>query len=146
MCGFGVTFTAMRRFASFYWQCIKQAARGCTPAANDWQWLIGFPILAVVLWLINLRYGEGTLTLSQDTAMGALGAAGAAFILTSVFTFMVQFARAPVKLFYEAKTQADDLSNQLRPKLVVVYDKTIRPCKDVTTFVGVRRLSVSECK
>lgn len=102
----------MRQFFSFWWQCAKQAARGCIPAANDWQWLVGFPLLAVILWLVNHWYGEGTLTFSQGTALGALAAAAAAFILTWIFTFAVKFIRTPVALYQAEKDRADALQRK----------------------------------
>jgi hypothetical protein len=36
----------VRRFLSFHMQAIKEAA-SCVPAANDWQWLVGFPEAAL---------------------------------------------------------------------------------------------------
>lgn len=109
----------MRQFFSFWWLCAKQSARGCTPAANDWQWLVGFPLLAVILWLVNRWYGEGTLTLSQDTAIGALEAAFAAFVLTWICTFVVKFFGAPAKLFHAERKRADSLQISLNQSLIV---------------------------
>jgi hypothetical protein len=97
----------MRNIARFYWLCTKAAARGCTPSANDWQWLLGFPALAALIWLANRRWGEGTVSLPQDTAIGALVAAGAAFFITWIFTFIARFIRAPVDLFHAEKYRAD---------------------------------------
>jgi hypothetical protein len=102
----------MRRFFSFWWRCAKQAAHGCIPAANDWQWLVGFPLLALILWLVNQWYGEGTLTFSPATALGALEAAAAAFILTWIFIYAVSFIRAPVALYHSEKDRADALQRK----------------------------------
>ena len=103
----------MRRFISFWWQGIKQAMHGCISAANAWQWLVGVPLLGFILWLINRRYGEGTLTFSQNTVLGTLAAAAAAFVLTLIFIFAVQLVRAPVALYYGEKNRADALQTKL---------------------------------
>ena len=34
----------MRRFFSFWWQCIKLAFRGNAAFANDWQWVFANPV------------------------------------------------------------------------------------------------------
>jgi hypothetical protein len=103
----------MRRFVSFYWRCIRRAASGCVPRANDWQWLIGFPVLGVAIWFVNRRYGEGTISLPQDTALGAFLAAVFAFGITWAFTFVAKLADAPVALFHEERNRADALQKQL---------------------------------
>jgi hypothetical protein len=129
----------VRNFFCFYWQCVKHAARGCTPAANDWQWLIGFPLLAVILWLVRLRYGEGVQLFSQDSALGVLIAAAAAFVLTWVATFLVKFTRAPVNLYQEEKTRADALAAKMQPRIRIRYDQSIQQCNDVVTFTDSSR-------
>jgi hypothetical protein len=95
------------RFLSFHWQAIKEAARGCVPAANDWQWLVGFPLLGAIVYLVNRWVGEGALTVSQDTVLGALGAAFIAFLITLAVVFVIKWANAPVNLYYELKDRSE---------------------------------------
>jgi hypothetical protein len=88
-------------------QAIKEAAQGCVPAANDWQWLVGFPVLGALLYLVNRWIGQGALTVSQDTMLGTLAAAAIAFLITLAVVFVIKWANAPVKLYYELKDQSD---------------------------------------
>jgi hypothetical protein len=97
----------MTRFLSFHWQAIKEAGRGCVAAANDWQWLVGFPLLGVIIYLVNRWIGQGALTLSPDTVLGALGAAFIAFLITLAVVFLIKWVNAPVKLYYELKDKSE---------------------------------------
>jgi hypothetical protein len=97
----------MTRFLSFHSQAIKEAARGCVPAANDWQWAVGFPLLGAIAYLVNRWTGEGALTVSQDTVLGALGAAFIAFLITLAVVFLIKWVNAPVKLYYELKDKSE---------------------------------------
>jgi len=96
----------MTRFLSFHWQAIKEAARGCVQAANDWQWLVGFPLLGAIIYLVNRWIGQGALTVSQDTVLGALEAAFIAFVITLAVVFLFKWVNAPVKLYYELKDKS----------------------------------------
>ena len=97
----------MTRFLSFHLLAIKEAARGCVAAANDWQWLVGFPLLGAVIYLVNRWIGQGALTLSQDTVLAALGAAFIAFVITFAVVFLIKWVNAPVKLYYELKDKSE---------------------------------------
>ncbi len=97
----------MPRFLSFHLQVIKEAARGCVAAANDWQWLVGFPVLGAIVYLINRWVGQGALAVSQDTVFGALGAAFAAFLITLAAVFVIKWVNAPAKLYYELKDKLE---------------------------------------
>jgi hypothetical protein len=95
------------RFLSFHLQAIKEAARGCVTAANDWQWLFGFPLLGAIGYLVNRWVGQGALTVSQDTVLGALEAAFVAFLITLAVVFVIKWANAPAKLYYELKDKSE---------------------------------------
>lgn len=103
----------MRRFFSFWWRCAKIAANESVSFANDWAWLIGAPIVGGMLYLIKRGFGEGALTLSQDTTIGALEAAFLAFLITWLFAFVLRLVRAPVTLFHQEKERADRLQQKL---------------------------------
>jgi hypothetical protein len=89
------------------------------------------------LWAIwvGARYGVATVSTGSPIADGFLGALGA-FVVTWMVAFLVRFSNAPVALYYDEKKRADHLSEQLQAKLSVVYDKAIRPCRDVVTYTG----------
>jgi hypothetical protein len=70
----------MREFFSFWWLCIRRAAKGNTAFANDWQWLIGYPITAAGLWLLAYFYAELSGKVEVTLATGALGVLAAAFL------------------------------------------------------------------
>jgi hypothetical protein len=97
----------MPRFLSFHLQAIKEAAQGCVAAANDWQWLFGFPVLGALVYLVNRWVGQGALTVSQDTVMGTFAAAFGAFLITFAVVFVIKWANAPAKLYYALKDKSE---------------------------------------
>jgi hypothetical protein len=99
--------------------CARTAARGNTPFANDWQWLFGFPFLAVALAALGWWWGDAV-TFAEGT-IGTLGAASAAFLLTWVVAFGGRFIRAPAKLFWGMKDERDALAERLTPKVSVYF-------------------------
>jgi hypothetical protein len=114
----------MRQFFSFWWQCIKLAFWGNTAFANDWQWLVGFPLLAVIVWLADRWWGEGAVSFRTDTATGALAAAGAAFVITWFFAFLIRLFNAPITLFRDRQERANSLQIQLEQKERLSLDGT----------------------
>jgi len=104
---------AMRRFFRFWWKCAQEAFVGNTPFANDWQWLIGFPALAVLVWALGYFSikisGKIEVTLTSG-ALGALASAFIAFAITWLSVFVVRFLNAPVRLYYAEKERADALA------------------------------------
>jgi len=96
----------MRQFFSFWWQCAKVASKGNSAFANDWQWLIGYPATAVLLWILAYFYAELSGRIEVTLATGALGlfvAALVAYLLTWVASFMGRFLNAPVLLYQGGK-------------------------------------------
>jgi hypothetical protein len=75
----------MWNFCSFWWNCAKIAFRGNAAFANDWQWLFGYPLTAVLLWVIGYFYAElsGRIQLTLSTGeMGLLAGAAIAYVIT----------------------------------------------------------------
>ncbi|MDQ6867226.1 MAG: hypothetical protein M3178_01960 [Pseudomonadota bacterium] len=103
----------MGKTFKFWWMCAKRAARGSAAFANDWQWLLGFPILAAVISVANRWFGEGTVSLNTDTALGALEAAGAAFIITLAVGFVIRLFASASNFYYEEKDRANALQQQI---------------------------------
>jgi len=102
----------MRRFFSFWWQCARTAFWGNAAFANDWQWLLGYPITAASLWILGYFYAELSGRIEVTLATGALGALAAAFVayvITWLASFIARLFNAPVILFYEQKDRADKL-------------------------------------
>src|SRR5438874_1914511 len=105
----------MRRFCTFWWLCARTAFWGNAAFANDWQWLVGYPIMAAVLWVIGYFYAEVSGRIEVTLATGALGALAAAFvayIITWSAAFVVRLLNAPVVLFHAEKERADNLDQQ----------------------------------
>jgi hypothetical protein len=102
----------MRRFFVFWWKCAQAAFWGNTAFANDWQWLVGYPLTAAILWVIGYFYasfsGRIDMTLSTG-ALGALAAAFIAYVLTWLASFVLRLFNQPVILFHEQKDRADKL-------------------------------------
>jgi hypothetical protein len=108
----GVKIVIMRRFFFFWWLCARTAFRGNAAFANDWQWLIGYPITAASLWILGYFYAElsGKIEVTLSTgALGALAAAIVAYIITWGASFIVRLFNAPVIQFHEQKDRADKL-------------------------------------
>jgi len=127
----------MRKFLNFYWQCLGKAARGNAPFANDWQWLIGYTALAILLWLIGFVWADFSGWAEVNLTNGAVGlfaAAGLAFLLTWGAVFVGRFLRAPADLFYEQKIRADALAERLMPKLTAIFDPKKPPCRSESEF------------
>jgi hypothetical protein len=106
----------MRRFSSFWLQCAGIAARGNSAFANDWQWLVGYPAIAVALWFAGYFYAElsGRIEVTLSTAgLGVLAAAAAAFVITWLSAFLVRLANAPISLFFAEKKRADESDAKL---------------------------------
>lgn len=96
----------MRRFFAFWWQCARTAFWGNAPFANDWQWLVGYPITAAALWGLGYFYAELSGRIEVTLTSGALGvlvAALVAYIITWFASFFVRLLNAPVVLFHEKK-------------------------------------------
>jgi hypothetical protein len=105
--------------------CTKRAASSSSAFANDWQWLLSFPVLAAILSLANRWFGEGAISLNTDTALGALEAAGAAFIIALAIKFFNRLFSSASNCYYEEKERADFSEKRLdelqnaRAKLVL---------------------------
>jgi hypothetical protein len=116
MGGFRVTVRIMRRFLSFWRQCAGRAAHGNSPFANDWQWLIGYPIIAAVLWVLGFSYAEfsGRIEVTLTTGLvGVIAAGFVAFLVTWAARFLWRLLNAPVLIFYEEKERADTAQDEL---------------------------------
>jgi len=108
----GVMIVIMRRFFSFWWLCVRTAFWGNAAFANDWQWLVGYPITAASLWILGYFYAELSGRIEVTLATGALGALAAAFvayIVTWAASFIARLCNSPVILFHEQKDRADKL-------------------------------------
>jgi hypothetical protein len=124
----------MRRFLSFWCLCVKNAFWGNTAFANDWQWVFGIPLVSGFSVWANARFGATAVTTGSPIADGFLGALGA-FVVTWAVAFFVRLSNAPVNLYYQEKKKADDLFDRVQPRLSIIYDKSIGPCRDVVTYV-----------
>ena len=107
----------MQRFFKFWRRCAQNAFWGNAPFANDWQWLIGYPVVAVILAAVGYFYAElsGKIELTlTNGALGALIAALAAYVVTWLAAFVVRLLNQPVLLFDEQRRQIDTLLGKAR--------------------------------
>jgi hypothetical protein len=118
----------MRRFFVFWRRCAWTAAKGNSAFANDWQWLVGYPVTAAGLWFLGYFYAEYSgrveVTLTNG-ALGALAAAGIAFVITWVAAFVVRLFYEPVALFHAQKDRADKLEGVDPDKIPPKKDRTV---------------------
>jgi hypothetical protein len=115
----------MRRFIAFWWLCVRKAFWGNTAFANDWQWLVGYPATAALLWALGYFYAEFSGRVEVTLANGALGALAAAFIafvITWIIAFVARLLDAPVELYHCEKDRADQLEG-----LRQIADSVTRP-------------------
>src|SRR5580692_8146726 len=108
----------MWSFFRFWWMCIANARRGSAAFANDWQWLVGFPALAALLWFSHAYVSENTeKLLSGATAFGTFMSALFAFFITMLVCFLVRLFSEPPRLFYQEKDRADTAEGELKRRL-----------------------------
>src|SRR5437899_1034488 len=117
----------MHRSILFWWRCLVKARRGSAAFANDWQWLIGIPALAFLLWFFRTYVsGDTQQLLSGATAFGAFVVALIAFVLTMAASFVVRIFVWPPNFYYEEKDRADraekELKDRLTPRIAVFLD------------------------
>jgi len=103
----------MRKFFCFYWLCVKIAARGNAPFANDWQWVFANPIWQSIGATIGAAVGgyvtpywQGAPLMSPDTPIGVFLGGLFGFVATWLVFFIVRFLNAPVSL-YHTTSRAD---------------------------------------
>jgi len=104
--------------------CVVNARQGSTAFANDWQWLVGFPALAAILWFFRAYLSNDTQhLLSGTTAFGTFMAALIAFLLTMLACFVIRLFIWPPILYYEEKDRADaakaDLQRRFTPQISI---------------------------
>jgi hypothetical protein len=117
----------MQRFFAFWWACLVSARRGSAAFANDWQWLVGFPALAALLWFFRAYLsGDTKELLSGATAFGTFIVALIAFFLTMLACFIIRLFIEPPKLYYREKDRADtaerELQRRFTPQITIFLD------------------------
>ena len=109
----------MRKTFAFYWDCIKDASRGHSPFANDWQWvygsptwqcLVGSPIFASAWVYLNAYWGDGRMKAVAEPFIAAL----AAYIFTWIAAFFIKLSKVPASKYFGEKERADSLNLALQ--------------------------------
>ncbi len=100
----------MRAFCSYWWRCIRIAAKGSCEFANDWQWLFGVPVLAGFLVMLT---GEPEIKFIEHTILNGMLAAATVFALTFGIRFLYMLIAAPVKLDVEMEQRVRELERSL---------------------------------
>jgi hypothetical protein len=110
----------MQHFVSFWWKCIRFAARGNVPYANDWQWVFANPLWQSIGTAVGATLGAALKTIwpnailiSSDTWAGVLLGGAAGFLITWMLFFLVRLIGAPSSIYYAEKERADGLQRSL---------------------------------
>ena len=125
----------MRKYARFWWGCANLAARGPTIDANNWQWLIGIPLVAGLASYLFNPIDIAKMAVSHPI-LNSLIVAAAAFAATWLVSFLVRCAKHPADMYFEQRTRADKLEARLVPKMAIVYDRKIPSCRSITSFTN----------
>src|SRR5208282_2160553 len=82
-----------------------------------------FPLLAAGLWLLAKWQsgGDAVNFLTSNTALGALAAAAAAFVITWLSRFVILLLNAPVELDRQNKAKIEQLEKKLIPSIDVLF-------------------------
>jgi hypothetical protein len=108
---------------------IGKAALDSSAIANSWQWLVGLPIAALILWWLE----DNDVKIKAITSSGVLEAffvALAAFIVTLVFIFAIRFFRTPGALYADLEAENERLKK-------VIHDREARQ-QAIDTLWGLR--------
>jgi hypothetical protein len=116
----GAGSVRMREFFSFWWKCIRVAARGNVPYANDWQWVIANPLWQSIGAAVGAGLGAALKTIwpdgpviASDTWAGVLLGGVAGFVITWALFFLVRLIAAPSSIYCAEKKRADGLQKLL---------------------------------
>jgi hypothetical protein len=77
------------RFFTFWARCVREAFWGNSAFANDWQWVVGNPLSAVLGGLLATYLGATALSTGSNI-LDAFFAALAAFIITWLVAFLIR--------------------------------------------------------
>ena len=121
----------MRRFFALWWICARQAFRGNSAFANDWQWAFGNPLTALL--------GPGVLAFVFGTAAWTTGSgifntflvAATVFVTTWLVAFVVRLVSLTSEAYHFEKEQGDlagkvDDRQQVRAKLWALHEEGVR--------------------
>jgi hypothetical protein len=110
----------MRQFLSFWWRCVRLAARGNAPHANDWQWLFASPLWQSTGATVGAAIGgllksiwSNAPVITPDTVIGVFLGGLAGFIITWILAFVIRLVIVPVELFYSEEKRANDALRRL---------------------------------
>ena len=139
----------MGSFSKFWWNSIRDGARGSVPFANDWQWTIGNPTVAaitptVLIWLTAWLGAE--YVSAEHPILAPLAVALAAFVVTWLVAAVVGALRVAPQRYYNEKARADKLEERLRPKLRISFDKKDRGCLHETRITNGPKLKLASVR
>ena len=112
----------MRQIFSFWWLCVKRAAKGNAAQANDWQWVIANPLWQSIgtavggfLGAYLAKIWQDAPAVSSDTALGVFLGGFAGFAITWLLAFAIKLIHVPAALYFELEKRVELLSTQLSP-------------------------------
>lgn len=94
----------MRDFLAYWWRCTQSALRGNVSFANNWQWLVGVPIITVIINYLTAHNGNIKPSVGSTVLDGLVVAIGA-FAITWVVAFFVRLMQTPVTLSREQQSE-----------------------------------------
>ena len=110
---------------AFWLECIRAAAHGSAPFANDWQWVFGNPTVAGVLPAL----GAGLLAwIAEHQILGSFIVAFAAYVVTWICALAIRTLGAAPALYYSEKERANVLAERLTPRMQITFDPHDEGC------------------
>lgn len=100
----------MREFFSFWWLCLKRAFIGSFSAASTWQSTVGTIGAIVLLANKAAKWGNVSLNAPLETIINSTAIV---FLSLWVLAFIIHLLNAPVMLYQEEKSRADNFELQL---------------------------------
>src|ERR1700722_18529880 len=97
----------MRRFFSFWWLCVREAMRGGSDFANNWQWAFANPVwqsigagVGAALGATITTYWQGAPLMSPNAPIGVFLGGLFGFFVSWVVFFSFRFFFFPVFFFF----------------------------------------------
>jgi hypothetical protein len=124
-----------------------RAKRGSASFGNDWQWVIGIPVTAFLLVVLQPYLGRhATEYLGSTKPFAAFTVALAAFVITVLASIAIRLFIEPSELFYGEERRAlsaeDELRKYREPKINLYLDLLQHGVTEFPTEInGVRSVS-----
>jgi hypothetical protein len=106
----------------FWGKAAREALRGTSGFANDWQWIFGNPTVAAIASVVATARGLQKVTTGSDALDGFI-AALLAFLITWAVAYVVRIILVAGGLYIKEHERANNAADALRPRLGVCFLK-----------------------